>query len=276
MGSLREIWDSISERFKNPLLYSFFFSWCISNYKIPIVLSGDASYSEKIKFIEIYLAAESRGGNANLIAIPLACAAVYVFIVPIVSLASTASNAIYERWHGNIRAWQSRKSVLTKEQRDILEDKINSLVTELRSKAESASAQINEIQNAYNVQISLGMPIIIEAYRDHIIAKSCSWAENAILMPEGRTIKADAELIQLVRSKGVPKEWCDVFSHMGPSGKITSYELSERANCDQPEALHRLLSLCALRMVSVQWEGSSLTFPLIESSWVALLNGRGA
>lgn len=276
MDTLKEIWVSLAERFKNPLLYSFLFSWLVINYKVPIVLLGDAKHTEKISFIDSYIHPTTGDNLLQLVYAPSVCAAVYVFFLPIASLLSTFATAVYERWHQDIRSVQSRKAILTKEQREKLEQEVSDLNNRLRRQAQDAEAKLNDADANMRLCIARLNQITGPIWFEHLKSIASSWKSDAITPPPGREIKGTKEQQGFVQTQGIPSNWAKVFEVLRKPEGVRPNEIEGPLNVGETEALEILVSLSALNMLVPTWHNGSLHFKLVESSWVALLNGRPA
>ncbi len=276
MDTLKEIWTSLSERFKNPLLYSFFFSWLLINYKIPIVLFGDAKHTEKISFIDSYIHPTTGDHLVQLVYAPSICALAYVFLLPIVSLLSTYATAVYERWHQDIRTEQARKAILTKEQREKLEKEVSDLNNRLRIQAQEAETKLNNADANMRLCITRLNQITSPIWFKHLKSIAPSWGSEVLTPPPGREIKGTKDQQEFAQTLGIPGNWAKVFEVLRKPEGVRPHEIEGPLNVGESEALEILVSLCALNMLTPNWHNGALHFKLVESSWVALLNGRPA
>lgn len=275
MDSLKEIWESLSERFKNPLLYAFATSWSIINYKIILTIIGDGEYKEKIAYIDSYIHPQNSSNSANLLIIPAACAIAYVFILPIISLATTFTTARYERWHSTIKINESKKGILTKEQRAKLEDEIEELHKKLREELHEKEEKLKEINNKMSIYVKEISRITGPAIFENLKIAATKWTD-AIKPEHSRTIQGTEDQKNLVQKYGIPKEWAKVFEILRKPEGVYPDEIKRALSIKNEEALEILINLAALNMLDAHWNNGELYFKLIESSWVALLNGRPA
>lgn len=276
MNTIKEIWTSLSERFQNPLLYSFALSWIVINYKIPIVLLSSATHTEKIGFIEAYVHPQNGDNLASLAYTPSISAIAYVFLLPLVSLLSTYTTSVYERWHQNIRTGQSRKAILTKEQREKLEHEVADLNNRLRRQTHEAEAKLQEATVEMQRYTSQLNGLVSPIWFIHLKTIASSWLGDSIKPPPGREIKGAQEQQDFVKASGIPKSWAKVFEIIRRPEGVRPSEVAGPLNLSDIEALEVLISLCALNMLVPTWHNGALHFNVAESSWVALLNGRPA
>ena len=274
MESLKEIWGSLSERFKNPLLYSFAISWAIINYKVIVVLMSSDKYVDKFEYIENILYPINELYLEKLLYFPLLSSILYVFVLPAISLASTWAHAAYERLHSEIRANILRKAILTKEQRDMLEIKVAELSNALRREAESAKSskiEAEESMSIYTRKIFLTFQPAIFFKLKH---DASNWAADSVKPPQDRSIKGTAEQVEFVNKYGIPRQWVKVFEIAGSSGSVSVTEIASKLDLDDIDALNILFGLSALNMLKPSWSVNDIYFSLVDSSWVAFLNGR--
>lgn len=276
MDTLKEMWASLSERFKHPLLYSFAISWLVINYKIPIVLLSGATHIEKIGFIEAYVHPTSGNNLALLAYAPSMCAVAYVFVLPLVSLLSTYATAVYERWHQNIRTEQSRKAILTKEQREKLEHEVADLNSRLRRQAQEAEAKLDNASAGMRVYTAQLNNLVSPVWFSHLKAIASTWQHDSLIPPPDREIKGTPQQQEFVKVFGIPRHWSKVFDVLRRPEGVQPSEIMDPLNVNDVEALEILVSLSALNMLAPTWHNGTLHFKLVESSWVALLNGRPA
>lgn len=276
MDTLKEVWKSLTERFTNPLLYSFAISWLLINYKVSIVLLSDANYIEKVNFIDTYIHPPKDSNLFLLAYAPALSAAVYVFFLPIISLLSTFATATYERWHSDIRSSQSRKAILTKEQRERLEQEVSELNNRIRQEAQEAEAKQNEAEANMRLHVAEVNSLINTIWFEHLKTIAASWQNQSIFPPSDREIRGSKEQQDFVKTYGIPQTWAKVFEVLKMPEGIRPDELEGPLNINRNESLEMLISLSALNMLTPAWHNGALHFKLIESSWVALLNGRPA
>lgn len=86
MESIRDLWNSVRlsllDRLSNPLLGAFCIAWTVWNFRIVITLLGAGAWREKIDYIDKVLMTTAWDWAIHAYAIPLAVAAVYVFLLP--------------------------------------------------------------------------------------------------------------------------------------------------------------------------------------------------
>ncbi len=261
MNSIKEIWQSVIDRFKHPLLHSFGVSWLIVNYKFVVVIFSNGEYVKKLDYIEKTLYPETSSSFCNLLWLPLLGAVFYVFILPLISLVSTWSTNTYERWHNDVKAKALRKSILTKEQRE--EN------NRIRSKSDISMSE------CIKMLFETTQPAIIDQLWE--IAEASKPDDDYIKPPPNRTINPTSpKQHEFVTQFGIPKLYGKLIGEIGQGRKINAKEASKRLKISEATALNGLISLSALSMLKPIWENSSLTFELVESSWAALLNNRPA
>jgi hypothetical protein len=274
MDSLKEIWESLSERFKNPLFYSFVISWAVLNYKVLVVLFDNAKYTDKFDYIEKTLYSVDKEPWFPLVIYPLIFAAIYVFFLPCLSLLSTWTNAIYDRLNSDIRARELKKALLTKDQRDLLEEKVAVLVNDLRDETHRAKdAQdfcIRQMGLRLNEIFKVLLPYRFLQLRDEAL----QWSDDYVKKPPGphRTISGTVEQKDFVAEYGIPKLWVKVFEVI--NGPLGVDKVSRELNLSVQDALEILIALSALNMLQPVWLNDDLKFTEIESSWIPLLSGR--
>lgn len=276
MESLEEIRDSLRERFKNPIFYSFAISWLVINYKIIVVLLSDEKFGIKFEYIEKYLRPndESSYDLNKLLYFPFISAAIYVFLLPLLSLLSTWAHGTYEHWHSNIRAYVLRKSRLTKEQRDALEIEVANLINKLRMEAahtKKSQADAEALLRSFTEEI---FSISKEAVFFKLQHEAINWASDSVKPLHDRTIKGSTEQVEFVKNFGIPKHWAKVFEIIDSSRSASTKKIATELELDNTETLNILIRLSALNMLKPNWLEHELHFELIESSWVAFLHGR--
>lgn len=271
MDSLKEIWSSLGERFKNPLLYSFVVSWIITNYKIVVVLSSNAVYSEKFDYIDsIYPPGVPTW--YRMFFIPALCAILYVFVLPGISLLSTWAASHYEGWHSTIRSTIMRKARLTLEERDVLERRVSELNSDLRVKAQAADRAKSEITKNISHYVVEIFNLILPATFLKLKQDAAEWQGECVKPDNNRTINGTPEQEEFVVQYGIPKQWAKIFNQVNE--RTTVWEVAKKLEVDEKIALDILICLSALSMLKPVWNDDELYFNLLESRWVAMLNSR--
>jgi hypothetical protein len=273
MDTLKEIWISLAERFKNPLLYSFIISWVFINYKLPIVVFSDASYVEKISFIDDYFRSLQGATIWDFLCLPFLYSIFYVFLMPAISLLSTYATAVYERLHADVKATQSRKAILTKEQRERLESEVAELNNKLRRQVEKAETNEAEAEARMGLYVKQLGALINPVWFDYLNKTASGWVD-VTYPPENRLIKGSKEQNEFVKKHGIPSDWAKIFEIIRRPEGVGVNEVAAALDIGTDKALSMLLSLSALNMLEPSWGNGSVFFKLIEGSWVALLNGR--
>lgn len=273
MESLKEIWASLRERYNHPLLYSFAISWLVLNYKAIVVLISNEKFVDKFEYIEQHLYPITASPLNNLLYFPLASSLIYVFVLPVISLASTWAEAMYERWHSTIRALVQRKYRLTKEQRDVLEVKVVELVTTTtreadlakKSKMEAEASMQNYVEKIF---FSLQPVIFFKLQQE-----AQGWGLDTEKLSTSYPHTGTAEQIEFVDNFGIPKQWAKVLK----VGLATSISLTQTANkldLDEKQTLNILFRLSALNMLKPTWSDNELHFSTVKSTYVYALNGQ--
>jgi hypothetical protein len=276
MNSIKEIWESLTERFKNPIVYAFAVSWSVINYKIVLAIFSGESLAAKVNFIESLTHPNGSHDIWNLAVFPAATAVFYVFLFPAFSLLTTWSNAVYDRWNSNIRVKQARLGILTESQRARFEKQVSDLDDKLKFEAKRATEaqqaterKMSEMVQKYSQSILKGQFQMLQEY-------ASNWTEETVRPINGRTVKGGQPYQAFVEKYGIPVSWTLVFKDLIQKGSISSTELADSLSITEGEAHNILVSLASLTMLEFSWVNGDLRFKLIESSWVAYLNGRPA
>ncbi len=275
MQTIREFWESLVDRVRNPILTGFAISWAVLNYKPILVLLADEHYTKKFEYIERVLYADSATSIWQLILSPLIFSAVYVFVLPGVALLSTWASSTYERLHSNVRTSALREITITSKQRDEIRREAALIVEKAHKEAQDAiAARIDTSRSTRENVVKLFsalMPTLFDSLR---IAPN--W-KGPIRKPEhGRTVAGSPEQNEFLSSHGIPEKWAELFMAMRSDDitRIDAREAAKRLKVTEDEALRILAGLCALAMLDIDWVDNSPYFTMRDSSWVALLNGR--
>lgn len=108
MDTIKDVFNSIKERFSNPLIFSFVCFWLGFNWQIPVALIWyDKSQIESAGFDTLFDFIENQLGKKDSLSEPIFLAFVYTLFIPIINnlikgLNSWASNW-GDRWSLNLR-----------------------------------------------------------------------------------------------------------------------------------------------------------------------------
>ncbi|MDC6168185.1 hypothetical protein [Paucibacter sp. XJ19-41] len=277
MQTIKEFWESLVDRVRNPILTGFVIAWVILNYKLILVLLADEHYTKKFEYIERTLYADSVNSTLQLFIIPILFSAVYVFVLPGVALLSTWASSTYERLHSNVRTSALREITITSKQRDEIRREAALIVEKAHKEAQDAiAARIDTSRSTRENVVKLFSALMPTLFESLQIAPN--W-KGPIRKPEhGRTVAGTPEQNEFLGKYGIPEKWAELFMAMrsDDSTRIDAKEAAKRLNVTESEALGILAGLCALAMMDIDWVDNSPYFTMRESSWVALLNGRPA
>ena len=277
MNSIKDIWESLVDRVRNPLLTGFVLSWCALNYKLLVVLLANEHYEKKFSFIENVLYADPDASISKLILFPALFSAAYVFVLPGVALFSTWAGSTYERLHANVRVRALKELTITAAQRDQVKREAALIVEKAHREAQDAiSARIDTSRSTRENVVKLFsalMPTLFESLKIEP-----NWKGSVVRPEHGRTVAGTPEQNVFLAKHGIPTKWAELFKAMrtDDSSRINAKEASRRLNVSEDEALGILAGLCALAMLDIDWVDNAPFFTMRESSWVALLNGRPA
>lgn len=277
MQTIKEIWASLVDRVRNPLLTGFVLSWCVFNYKLLVVLFTEEHYTKKFDFIEHVLYSDADANLWLLLLGPSLFSVVYVFVLPGVALLSTWASSTYERLHANVRVHALRDLTITAQQRDEIKREAALIVEKAQKEAQDAiSARIDTSRSTRENVVKLFnalLPILFNS-----LNISPNW-KGPVKKPEGsRTVNGTPEQNAFLANHGIPEKWAELFTAMrtDDSERINAREAAKRLEVNEEEALGILVGLCALAMLDLTWIDNAPYFVLRESTWVALLNGRPA
>lgn len=277
MQSIKDIWESLVDRVRNPFFTGFVLSWCALNYKFLVVLFANEHYEQKFSFIEDVLYADANASVTKLILWPALCSAVYVFVLPGVALLSTWAGSTYERLHSNVRVRALRELTITAAQRDEVKREAALIVEKAHKEAQDAiAARIDTSRSTRENVVKLFgalMPTLFES-----LQIEPKWKGDVVKPEHGRTVAGTPEQNAFLATHGIPTKWAELFMAMrtDDSSRINAKEASRRLNVGEEEALGILAGLCALAMLDIDWVDNAPFFTMRESSWVSLLNGRPA
>ena len=277
MQSIKDIWESLVDRVRNPLLTGFVISWCVVNYKLVVVLLANEHYEKKFAFIENVLYAELNESLIRLALLPTLFAAIYVFVLPGVGLLATWAGSTYERLHANVRVRALKEVTITAVQRDEIKREAALIVEKAHKEAQDAiAARIDTSRTTRENVVKLFsalMPTLFES-----LQIEPNWKGPVVKPEHGRTVAGTPEQNAFLAKHGIPTKWAELFMAMrtDESPRINAKEASRRLNIGEEEALRILAGLCALAMLDIDWVDNAPFFTMRESSWVALLNGRPA
>lgn len=275
MQTVREIWESLVDRVRNPILTGFALSWVVLNYKLVLVLLADEHYTKKFEYIERVLYADFTESSWQLVIAPALFSAVYVFVLPGVALLSTWAGSTYERLHSNVRTSALRELTITSKQRDEIRREAAYMVEKAHKEAQDAiAARIDTSRSTRENVVKLFSALMPTLFDSLQIAPN--W-KGPIKKPEhGRSVAGTPEQNEFLKIHGIPEKWAELFSVMrsDDSTRINAKEAAKRLNVTEDEALGILAGLCALAMLDIDWVDNAPYFSMRESSWVALLNGR--
>lgn len=276
MDALKQAWEAIGERFRNPILFAFAVTWAIANYKLLVVLTSSAPFLEKITYIDKVLYPPSESRVSQLIFLPAAGALLYVFVFPAISLLSTWATSTYERLHSDIKIAALRKATLTVEQRDTLERELSELVNKLQKENQEAktarldaarSTQENAAKLFFSVQT-----VVLEGLK----GRAAAWPKDCVKPEPGRTVGGTPEQEAFVLAHGIPPLWAKIVLEMRDGKPINAEEVSKRIGISVAESMDALLGLSVLAILNFSWIDDGPFFTVGGGSWAALLNGRPA
>lgn len=277
MQSIKDIWESLVDRVRNPLLTGFLLSWCALNYKLLVVLLANEHYEKKFAFIENVLYANPDSSVSRLLIYPALFSAAYVFVLPGVALLSTWAGSTYERLHANVRVRALKELTITSAQRDEVKREAALIVEKAHKEAQDAIvARIDTSRSTRENVVKLFSALMPTFFDSLKIAPN--WKGPIVKPQHGRTVSGTPEQNAFVAEHGIPAKWAELFTAMrtDDSVRIDAKEASKRLNVGEDEALGILAGLCALAMLDIDWVDNAPFFTMRESSWVALLNGRPA
>lgn len=277
MQNIKDIWESLVDRVRNPLLTGFILSWCATNYKLLVVLLTNEHYEKKFSFIENVLYANPQESFNKLITIPTLLSVVYVFILPGIALLATWAGSTYERLHANVRVRALKEITITAAQRDEIKREAALIVEKAHKEAQEAIAARIDTSRSTRENIvklfSALMPTLFES-----LQIQPNWKDPVVRPEHGRTVSGTPEQNAFLVNHGIPTKWAELFMAMraDDSSRINAKEASKRLNVSEDEALRILVGLCALAMLDIDWIDNEPFFTMRESPWVASLNGRPA
>ncbi len=89
MDTLKDIWASlvagVQERTTNPLSFSFIASWCLWNFKLIFILTGDGTTAERLTAVDALYPLTWSTYIGHALGAPLVTALLYVFVYPSIS-----------------------------------------------------------------------------------------------------------------------------------------------------------------------------------------------
>ena len=276
MDALKQAWEATVERFRNPILFAFAFTWAISNYKLLVVLTSSAPFLEKITYIDTVLYPPTESQLSQLILVPTVGALFYVFIFPAISLLSTWATSTYERIHSDIKIAALRKATLTAEQRDTLEREISELVNKAQKEVQEAKSARLDAARSTQENVAKLFLSIQKAVFEGLKANAATWPDDYIKPQHGRTVNGSPEQEAFVAKHGIPPLWAKVVLEMHDGKPINAEEASKRLAISIAESMDALLGLSALAILNFSWIDDGPFFTLGGGSWAALLNGRPA
>ena len=279
MQSIKDIWESLADRVRNPLLTGFFFSWCVLNYKLLIVLFADEHYQKKFDFIERVLYSNPEISCKQLLIYPAFFSIVYVFVLPGLALLSTWAGSSYERLHSDVRTYALKKLTITAEQRDEIKREAALIVEKAQKEAQDAiSARIDTSRTTRENIIKIFNALMPMPTLFNSLLIDPKWNGEVIKPAHGRTVAGTPEQNEFLRRHGILDTWAKLFEVMriDDISRINAIEAAKRLGISEEEALIILVGLCSLAMLDLDWIDNAPYFTIRESSWVALLNGRPA
>jgi hypothetical protein len=276
MDALKQAWEAIVERFRNPILFAFAATWAIANYKLLVVLASSAPFLEKITYIDTVLYPPSESHVSRLVLIPVAGAIIYVFVFPAISLLSTWATSNYERLHSGIKITALRKATLTVEQRDTLEREVSALVNKVQKEAQDAKAARLDAARSTQENVTKLFVSVQKAVLEGLKASAASWPKDCVKPPPNRTVGGSPEQEAFVIAHGIPPLWAKVVREMHDGKPVNAEEVSKRLSIPVVESMDALLGLSALAILTFTWIDDGPFFMVGGGSWGALLSGRPA
>ncbi len=102
MDKIKEIWDSLKDRFTNPLIFSFLCAWMFCNWRILVALFWyDSIQIEKEGFETIYQFINTTLNWTNGFWWPLLVSFIYTFIIPFLKVIISAFYTKLSSWSEN-------------------------------------------------------------------------------------------------------------------------------------------------------------------------------
>lgn len=277
MQSIKDIWEALVDRVRNPLLTGFLLSWGALNYKLIVVLLTNEHYEKKFAFIENVLYANHDSAVRMLLLYPAALSAVYVFVFPGIALLSTWAGSTYERLHANVRLRALKELTITAAQRDQVKREAALIVEKAHREAQDAiAARIDTSRSTRENILKLFSALMPTLFDSLQIAPN--WKGQVVKPEQWQTVAGTPEQNAFLVKHGIPAKWAELFTVMriDDSTRIDAKEASKRLSVSEEEALGILAGLCALAMLDIDWIDNAPFFTMRESPWVAVLNGRSA
>lgn len=267
MDKLSEIWDAVTKRLSNPLLGSFAITWSLYNYKFLIVLFSSEDYQKKFSYIENVLYAPTTNPYNYLLFYPLIIASLFVFVAPVISVATTF---VGTWWEVQQNSWKNKalsNSLISKEQaaeiRRISIETIRQKDTEIETLNQALNEASTKANGQFNTFFDAQKQMTLKALRyeyESIHLTQC------IKMPEIRLHEND-DMYLFGLEIGLPKRWIAALKNIQaneiidvPSGMLR-FELSHE------EISEMLLGLKALGLISLSWVNNRMTFKLTSHVW---------
>jgi hypothetical protein len=278
LDSIKEFWNSLTERFRSPIGISLLMSWMVVNYKLVVVLLSEESYRDKFLYIDTVIYGPNTNPIVRLLILPLAGACFYTLIFPIFSLFFTWVSSNYERLHNDVKKYALKKSLLTVEERDQLLEETEEIVNKAQRDAEDAKKiRIGSIKATRENSVRIFSKVLDPIMRG-LEQEVGDWSQPVVMPPEGRNVSGPEICNVFIKKHGIPEHWASLFGIMSRDAlhNVTVAEVSKKMQLSEDESIDMLIRLCSLRMLHLNWTADEPCFALQEGPWVALLNGRGA
>ncbi|NGZ86416.1 hypothetical protein [Duganella aceris] len=274
MEKFSEFVDAVTARISNPLFTSFVISWLITNYKAVLVVISKEHYSNKISFLETTLYGPDTAPLLRLIGYPLIGALLYSFVLPVLSILTTAATGYFENKHESAKAWAQNKRRFTLEQSNALRRQVSdSLSKQIDELQVSATAIIDSNKRASD-SVEPFLAKLPAAMLYQLEQEAQSWNEDVVRPDHVRDTHGPYPLEpEFWWTHGVPKRWLKLQDPSNAISTLNLHTTSRLFGLNESDTMDILARLLALQLVTYRWVDNQIIYGPVHHRWTQSIFG---
>jgi hypothetical protein len=263
MEKIAEVWDSLMERLRHPLVVAFVISWVLWNWRFVVVMASDNSYSTKFSYVDEHYSADDLPW-LRLVFGPVLSAVAYVIVAPTLALFTTWINGIAENRDKAIKDKLRRKRNMTVDERRQIEARLSLMVSETERK--QAAFETNDLQRSTSIERKVAriLDVTKSSLKLGLTQEADEWKDRRQFNNDSTMGSADRVFLI---AHGLPDAWMRIFNTRDGSANvpITVPQAAVLSGLPEDEAYKALISLYAIGAVHFKWANDEPIFePLPE------------
>lgn len=272
-----ELLDSVRERFKNPLVYSFVFSWLAWNYKAVVVVLSDGGFAEKIAYLDLFVYPDGKVPSSQVFYYPLLCALFYSLALPFFSVLVTGVSTTVSLLNTRVRVTVGKAIGYSGEQVEKIRSDYEARLLALDNQVTSLKNELSNANGRMAYSIERLFRYVSPPYFEYLRARSGDLVGRGYvpLNQEDATFGTE-EQNEFFRSGCVPGVWVVALKVAQHPREISVEDLMERASLSEHDAMGALLGLTSLSLLRPEWRDGRLIFQIVECRATQRMAGRYA